>query len=53
MNEQNTEYFEETLEKLQKINDSVTFVLNTMSSFLSNMDSKLGWIAQFIGFTGK
>lgn len=43
--------YEQTLEKLGKINETIHFIWNVTESMRSEVDEKLGWITEYIGDT--
>lgn len=44
--------YQETLNKLEKINETVLYVHNLTNSMRIEIDKKLGWITEYIGSTG-
>ena len=44
--------YEQTLEKLEKINKTIHFIWNVTESMRNEVDLKLGWITEYIGDTG-
>lgn len=44
--------FEQTLEKLEKINDTIHFIWNLTESMRTEVEEKLSWITDYIGNTG-
>ena len=51
-NEQASAQYDETLSKLEKINNTIFFVWNLTSTMHSEINNKLGWITNYIGTTG-
>lgn len=44
--------YEETLEKLEKINETIFYIWDVTNKMRSEIDKKLGWITEYIGSTG-
>ncbi|XP_067005674.2 protein brambleberry [Anabrus simplex] len=44
--------YEETLNKLSKINDTVTFLLQVMETTRQELDERLGWLSGVVGAAG-
>ncbi|XP_063983985.1 protein brambleberry-like isoform X2 [Diachasmimorpha longicaudata] len=45
--------YEQTFEKLEKINNTIHFISNITESMRQEIDGKLGWITEHIGNTGE
>ena len=48
-----TEHYRETLENLEKVNNTVNFVMQMINDTRSTVESKLNWILELIGTSGK
>ena len=47
-----TQHYIETLYNLRKVNQTVTYLLNTIAALEGSLDEKLGWISTHLGGTG-
>lgn len=44
--------YEQTLQKLAQINETIQFIWNITNTMRSEMDQKLNWLTDYIGDTG-
>lgn len=44
--------YEQTLEKLGQINDTIQFIWNITNAMRAEVDEKLNWLTDYIGDTG-
>lgn len=51
-NHEAAKQYQETLMKLEKINQTIVFISDLTSQMRSEIDKKLGWITEYIGTTG-
>ncbi|KAL6257682.1 hypothetical protein P5V15_011338 [Pogonomyrmex californicus] len=45
--------YEQTMEKLTQINDTIQYIWNLTNTMRAEVDQKLGWITDYIGDTGE
>lgn len=50
--EKTIEHYEQTMHKLAQINDTIQYIWNLTNIMRTEIDQKLGWIADYIDDTG-
>lgn len=50
--EKTIEHYEQTMQKLTQINDTIQYIWNLTNIMRTEVDQKLGWITDYIGDTG-
>lgn len=52
-NQEAAAQYQETLIKLERINETIVFIHDLTNSMRAEIDQKLGWITEYIGATGE